>query len=156
MAAHVRKADERDVPGAVALWEEFMELLRCTNHHYWQVRDGRAAFSRFLANVFTEDDVLVAVAEKPGAGLIGFSLARIETLPEWFGSERIGLIRYLSVSENFQGEGVGHEMTTFVFDWFRSLGISRVELYVLEGLPASEFWSKIGFERFMDRRFIEI
>ena len=40
MTGHVRKADERDVPDIVALWEEFMELLRCTNRHYWKVRTG--------------------------------------------------------------------------------------------------------------------
>jgi GNAT superfamily N-acetyltransferase len=90
------------------------------------------------------------------SGLVGFSLAQIETLPEWFGAEQIGLIRYLAVSENYRGGGVGHEMVTFVIDWFRSLGISRAELHVLKGLPASGFWSKIGFKAFMDRRFREI
>ena len=114
MTGHVRKADERDVPDIVALWEEFMELLRCTNRHYWKVRDGRAAFSRYLVSTFRVTDVFVTVAEKQGAGLVGFSLAQIETLPEWFGAEQIGLIRYLAVSENYRGGGVGHETVTFV------------------------------------------
>ena len=39
MAIYVRKADERDVPGIVALWDEFMQLLRSTNPDYWEVRD---------------------------------------------------------------------------------------------------------------------
>ena len=45
MSVHVREADERDASGILALWEEFMELLRCANRHYWKVKDGRAAFS---------------------------------------------------------------------------------------------------------------
>ena len=156
MGVHVRKADEGDVPGIVELWEEFMELLRCTNPDYWKVRDGRAGFSKYVVSTLREADVLVTVAETTGAGLVGFSLAQIESLPEWFGSEQIGLIRYLSVSENFRGRGIGHGMASFIIEWFRTLGISRIELYVLKDLPASVFWSKIGFKVFMDRRFMEI
>lgn len=156
MTVHVREANERDTADIVALWEDFMELLRCTNPHYWKVRDGRAAFSTYLVNALTEDNILVAVAEIKGEGLVGFFLAQIEILPEWFGSEQIGIIRYQCVSENYRGKGVGHEMTTFAIEWFRSLGIRRIELNVLNGLPASGYWSKIGFKEFMDRRFIEI
>jgi GNAT superfamily N-acetyltransferase len=156
MTVHVRKADEGDTSDIVKLWEEFMAFLRRTNRHYWKIKDGRAAFSRYLMSAFREADVLVTVAEKKGTGLVGFSLAQIEILPEWFGSEQIGILRYQSVSENCRGRGIGHEMTSFVIDWFRSLGINRIELYVLKGLPASEYWSKMGFKEFMDRRFMEI
>ena len=152
----VRKAEERDVPGIVALWDEFMQLLRSTNPDYWEVRDGRAAFSRYLEGTFRETEVSVTVAEVEGAGLVGFSLAQIDTLPEWFGSEQIGLIRYLSVSELYQGRGVGQEMAAYIIDWFRSKDISRIELYVLKDLPASGFWSKMGLKVFMDRRFMAI
>lgn len=156
MSIHVRKAEERDIPGIVTIWEEFMEFLRCTNRHYWKIRDGRSAFSRYLVSTLSKADVLLVAAEETDRSLIGFSLAHIETLPEWFGSEQIGLLRYLAVSESYRNRGAGYEMATFVIDWFRSLGISRIELYVLKGLPASRFWSKIGFNEFMDRRFIEI
>jgi N-acetylglutamate synthase-like GNAT family acetyltransferase len=88
--------------------------------------------------------------------LIGFSLAHIKTLPEWFGSTRIGLIRYLAVSEGNRRKGVGNQIAIFVKDWFSSFGIKRIELYVLKGLPASDFWTKLGFIEFMDRRFMEI
>ena len=156
MTVYVRKADEGDTSDIVVLWEESMEFLRRTNRHYWKVRNGRASFSSYLLNTFREADVLVAVAEREGEGLVGFSLAQIEILPEWFGSEQIGILRYQTVSEKYQGKGVGNEMTTFVIDWFRLLGISRIELYVLKGLPASGYWSKIGFKEFLDRRFMEI
>lgn len=152
----VRKAEERDIPGIVALWDEFMLLLRSTNPDYWEVRDGRAAFSKYLEGTFRETGLSVTVAEVEGAGLVGFALAQIDTLPEWFGSEQIGLIRYLSVSEPYRGRGVGQEMAAYVIDWFRSKGISRIELYVLKDLPAAGFWSKRGFKVFMDRRFMEV
>ena len=133
-----------------------MELLARTNSDYWQVRDGPAAFSRYLVSAVRDKDALVIVAEEECAGLAGFSLAFVETLPEWFGSEQIGLLRYLAVAEQYWGQGIGRDMANHVVDWFRSLGIKRMELYVLQGLPASGFWSKMGFRTFMDRRFMTI
>lgn len=156
MTVIVRQAKESDIFNIVALWEEFMEMLPRVNPHYWKTRNGGDAFSKYLEANLGEINVLVTVAEKNGAGLVGFSLALIEVLPEWFGSERIGLIRYQAVSKNFRGKGVGHAMTNFIIEWFRSKNISRIELYILKGLPAYDYWSKIGFKDFMDRRFLEI
>ena len=156
MPVNIRKADQQDIPGILALWEDFMELLRDMNPHYWVVKNGRAAFSRYLERMIGEAGVLVAAAEMGGTGLLGFTLAQVETLPEWFGSEQIGLIRYLAVSDTYRGKDIGQEMAAFTIDWFRSKGISRIELYVLKDLPASDFWSKVGFKVFMDRRYMEI
>ena len=155
MNVHIRRADERDIPGTVAVWKELMELLRRTNPHYWEVKDGQAAFTKHLASVLASPKVLLAVAEK-GGNVVGFSLAYIETLPEWFGTQRIGVIRYLAVAENYRGGGIGLQLTIFVIDWFRSVGIGRAELHVLKGLPASRFWEKLGFKEFMDRRYLEV
>lgn len=152
----VREAEEKDIPDILAIWADFMDLLHLTNPNYWKVKNGRAAFSAFLANTFAKDDVLVAVAEGGKKNLTGFTLAQIEILPEWFGSEQIGMIRYQAVPSDYQGKGVGHQMTDFVLDWFRSLGTSRIELNILNGLSATKYWSKLGFKKFMDRRFIEL
>ena len=156
MSVQVRRADENDIPGIVAIWGQFMELLRTTNRHYWEVKDGQDSFSRYLTGAVNKPEFLIAIAEDKNDGLVGFTLALIEALPEWFGSERIGLIRYMAVSEDHRSKGVGYEMVNFVMNWFRSQNIQRAELYVLYGLPASGFWEKIGFKKFMDRRFMKI
>ncbi len=154
MGIDVREAEIGDIPHIVEVWQEFMIMLRRTNPHYWKVKNGRSAFTKYLEDVLAQTEVLVAIAERDKK-LIGFCLAHIETLPEWFGSNRIGLIRYLAVSEGNRGRGVGNQITTFVKDWFFSFEIKRIELYVLKGLPASKFWTKLGFIEFMDRRFLE-
>lgn len=156
MGIRVCRAEVDDVPHVVAIWEEFMELLRQTNPDYWKVVNGPVAFSRYLTGILEDSDFLLAVAREKKGDPAGFVLAYNETLPEWFGSERVGLIRYMAVSGNSQGRGAGREMVAFVMDWFRSLGIRRVELYVLKGLSASGYWEKIGFKPFMERRFLEI
>ena len=85
-------------------------------------KDGQAAFTNHLVSVLAGPEVMVAVVEE-GGNVVGFCLAHIETLPEWFGRERIGLIRYVAVSEDSRGKGIGFQITTFVLDWFRSFGI---------------------------------
>jgi hypothetical protein len=47
-------------------------------------------------------------------------------------------------------------MAKYVIKWFRNKGLSRIEVYVLKGIPASTFWEKMGFKVFIDRRFLEI
>lgn len=156
MTIRVRKANKKDTTGIVTIWERFMELLRRTNQSYWQVTDGKATFSNFISATSTKDDVFVVVAENQQKELVGFTLAQIEVLPEWFGSQKLGIIRYQAVSEEYQGKGAGRAMTDFVMAWYRSLGITRIELNVLDGLSSSKYWLKIGFKEFMHRRFIEI
>lgn len=152
----IREAQENDLPDVVNLWSAFMEMLPQINNNYWDVKEGRQAFQKYLRQSLEKQDVLITLAENEKEEMVGFSLSLIEELPEWFGSEKIGLIRYQAVAEEFQGKGVGQAMTGFIFNWFRKQNIKRVELYVLEGLAASDYWSKIGFKTFMDRRFINI
>ena len=155
MRVEVRKAEISDVPGIVAVWIEFMAMLRQTNSDYWVMENGESAFNKYLEEILDKDEQLVAVAVEEKK-VIGFSLAYIETLPEWFGSTQIGLIRYLAVSEGARGKGIGDQIFTFIKGWFSSFGIKRIELYVLKGLQASDFWQKLGFTSFMDRRFLEL
>ena len=155
MRLDVRVAKKADIPGIIIVWKEFMRMLRQTNPHYWKVKKGQFAFTKYLEDILTKNEELVTIAVKEKE-VIGFSLAYIETLPEWFGSTQIGLIRYLAVSKGTRGQGVGDQIFTFVKDWFSSFGIKRIELYVLNGLQASDFWNKKGFTPFMDRRFLEI
>jgi GNAT superfamily N-acetyltransferase len=155
MNVFIRKARADDIPGIVAMWKEFMKSLRRYNANYWETKNGEQVFAQYLEDVYTNAHTLVAVAETDRK-LVGFTLAYIEELPEWFGKERIGLIRYLAVSEKQQGKGVGQQMASYVMEWFRTAGIKRIELYVLKGIPASGFWAKLGFKEFMDRRFLNI
>ena len=50
---------------------------------YWQLKDGKPAFARYLQSTINETDVMVSVADRESVGVIGFALARTEILPEW-------------------------------------------------------------------------
>ncbi|MBT8367892.1 MAG: GNAT family N-acetyltransferase [Deltaproteobacteria bacterium] len=156
-AAHIdRKKSKCDYHFDHALTdEEISDIQSRVNNIIDSDLSVKESFTKYLEDILDKNEQLVAVAVKENK-VIGFSLAYIETLPEWFESTRIGLIRYLAVPEGAQGKGIGDQIFTFVKDWFSSFGIKRIELYVLNGLQASNFWKKIGFLKFMNRRFLEI
>ena len=156
METIVRLASVDDVESIGSMWDEFMVYLRAINEDYWEVRNGRSEFVDYLASVLDSADVRIVVAESEKGETVGFALGLIDTLPEWFGSRRIGLIRYVAVSADVREQGIGQSLVDHLIAWYRSVGIERVELYVLAGLPAEGFWSRQGFKPFMDRRFITL
>jgi ribosomal protein S18 acetylase RimI-like enzyme len=151
----VREANTSDIAHILPIWLEFMEFLEEHNPDYWKMVDGEGAFTQHLKNSLENPLSLVAVLEI-NQNLVGFCLAYIEGLPAWFGADKIGLIRYLAISKDHRQVGLGQKLVSFMLDWFRANGIKRVEVFVLQGIPASGFWGKLGFKEFMDRRFLEI
>ena len=133
-----------------------MELFAQTNPYYWELdHDGGKFFSAHLIESLSNSETTIVVAEDRKE-ILGFTLAYVESLPEWFGSRRIGFIRYMGVSAEVRDKKIGTMMFEFVISRFREQKINRVELYVLSGLPAAAFWQKLGFSTFMERRFLEI
>lgn len=151
----IRKAITGDIPQILRIWLEFMAFLAQNNPDYWMMTDGEHAFSKHLKISISEPQTLIAVAEVDEI-IVGFCLAYIEQLPEWFGAEKVGLIRYLAISQDYRQQGFGKKLVSYMLGWFRHHGIERVEVFVLEGIPASSFWDKLRFKTFMDRRFLLI
>ena len=151
----IREANAYDIEYILPIWVEFMAFLEGCNPDYWETKDGESAFNQHLSNAIEEPRTFVAVAEVDGV-LVGFCLAYIEKLPAWFAIEKIGLIRYLAVLQDYRQGGIGQKLVRYMLEWFRTNGVERVEVFVLKGIPASSFWTKLGFKEFMDRRFLEI
>ena len=151
----IRKATKRDIKQIIEIWLDFMHYLRDINPDYYSLSPNPISFSDFLAESMELEERRIFLAEEEGE-ICGFLLAFVETLPEWFGEEKIGLIRYLAVREGMQQKGIGKKLFDKSMQWFRSERIKRVELYVLQGIPASGFWKKQGFRKLMDRRFLLI
>ena len=152
----IRETTLGDIPDVVDIWRDSMELYRRTNPNYWKLsKKGEKAFCNHVAETLSKPDASVIVAEENGT-LVGFTLVYVESLPEWFETQQIGLIRYMAVSSVARGKKVGAMMFDFAIKWFRERRVNRVELYVLNGLPASGFWQKLGFSTFMERRFLEL
>jgi len=155
MNTSIRIARNDDIQDIVLIWSEIMQFLVNCNPDYRQNKDGESAFGLLIKRTIDDPKSIIIVYEADGT-IVGFCWALIERLPEWFGSEEIGLIRYLAVSETNRQYGIGKKMAKYVIKWFHDMGINRIEVYVLKGIPASTFWEKMGFKVFIDRRFLEI
>ena len=150
----IRPAHKQDIPEVLDIWVAFMDYLQIINSNYYELIN-KDDFSIHLHYIIESPENHLIVAEEEN-GIIGFILGYEETLPAWFGSGKIGLIRYLAIREHFQNKGTGQLLFKAMRDWFLDKDIDRIELYVLEGLPANEFWKKMGFKSLMDRKFLNI
>lgn len=70
--------------------------------------------------------------------------------PPIFRLKKTGFIGEMFVGEKYQRKGAGTALLKAAFEWFKSKGMSRVELTFLPGNEkASSFWiKKTGFKTF--------
>ncbi|NRB46147.1 MAG: GNAT family N-acetyltransferase [Saprospiraceae bacterium] len=151
----IRKARKEDLEQIMQIWLDFMEYLQTINPDYYAVELDKEAFLDYLNGMLGQEEGNLLVATM-GMEVLGFILARQEMLPGWFGGAKLGLIRYLAVKQGQQERGVGKALVSTTLAWFREQGIRRIELYVLDDLPASTFWKKLGFQPLMERRFLQL
>lgn len=151
----IPKARKKDLGQIIQIWIEFMQYLQTVNADYYAAEVDKEAFFHYLNGMLGqhETNLIIAVEEQD---ILGFLVARQELLPAWFGGSELGLIRYLAVKQEQQERGVGKALVLNTLAWFREKGIRRIELYVLDGLPASTFWKKLGFQPLMERRFLQL
>lgn len=64
MRVDVREAAKSDIPDIIGIWWEFMTVLRHTNLHYWKVKNGQSAFTKYLEEILPKSEDLIAVAIK--------------------------------------------------------------------------------------------
>lgn len=57
-----------------------------------------------------------------------------------------GTIDFLYVREAMRGKGIGGRLLTGQLDYFREKGVTFVDLGVVRGNPAAEFYERHGFE----------
>jgi GNAT superfamily N-acetyltransferase len=97
--------------------------------------------------------VIIAQSEE---GLIGFVAGRIRTLPPYFGSDQVGTISEVFVTERRRSEKLGKRMLEGAIAWFRENGIRRIELQVVARNPDAErFYERLGWQRELVQMVLE-
>ena len=151
----IRQFEQNDIPEILNLWQNFMQYLVEINDAYYELKDGKNAFKVHLEKIDSDVNTTLLVCEI-NREIVGFIYGYVESLSPWFGSAQIGIIRYLAVSDRAQKMGVGKALFNAIQMWFKMRGISRLELYVLNGLTANDFWEKMGFTTLMERKYLNI
>jgi RimJ/RimL family protein N-acetyltransferase len=88
------------------------------------------------------------VASELDGEFLGFLAGRIRMLPPHFGSQPVGFIGEVFVSEDQRSRGLGARMLVLAMEWFRENGVKRVELQVvIENRGAVRFYERLGWHK---------
>lgn len=152
----IRKAIQKDAENIAALWVEFIDLHESYENYYKRSKKGRSIFSQFISKQISERNslVLVGLADKK---ICSYLFAKIEYRPPVFAERKYGLISDLAVSANYRRKGFGEHLFSESLVWFKKRKVQRIELTVATSNPISiNFWSKLNFKEYSERRYLRI
>lgn len=129
------------------MWKEFIDFHREIDPFYTRSRDGHVKFGEYIERLLGDDDSLALVALQANK-VIGFGIARILKYPPVFEADEYGDLIDLAVTADHRRSGVGEMMLDSILKWYRSRGISRIELRVVPSNRIGySFWRKHGFKQ---------
>lgn len=77
---------------------------------------------------------------------VGFLAARIRSIPPYFGGGQTGFISEVYVDDRRRSKRIGERLMAATTEWFRELGITRIELQVIaHNTGAREFYLRHGW-----------
>jgi len=154
----IRKATPNDIDEMTAIWLDAMRL-----HESWDSRcklkdDAETSFKSYLKKSLQDEkeDTLWLVVESTG-GIAGVCEAYIQNIAPPFYPGRKGWLSFVGVKPEFKRTGIGTMILEEYKRWFRSRGISYVELTVVEANATGvRFWENNGFTGFIRRMTMEL
>jgi GNAT superfamily N-acetyltransferase len=152
----IREALAADIPAIVDVWWEFMMFHANVNPTFTPTPEGRESFSTHLGQQVESKNSLLLVADSSGA-IIGYCLAGMAERPPVLLNRDYGMIDDLAVTGDMRRRGVGEALLKATESWFENRGVRRVELQVVTANEvASRFWAKMGYVKYMERRYREV
>jgi ribosomal protein S18 acetylase RimI-like enzyme len=152
---HILRASESHIPAIVKLWKEFIDFHKDIDPFYTISKEGPARFAEYIREHLEKDDSLILVGLL-GDDVVSYSIARVLKRPPVFDGGEYGDIVDLAVTSALRRKGIGEQMLDFMLEWFRSRGLSRVELRVAAGNQiGNTFWRKQGFQEFTSTLYRE-
>jgi ribosomal protein S18 acetylase RimI-like enzyme len=131
----VREGVADDVPRLRSLWLALYENQKANG---MLVELPEDAFDRWAASLIPMLGrfACLFVVER-NSELVGFLAGRIRALPSYFGGAQAGFISDVYVHDLHRRHGLGRRLVSTAMEWFRNLGISRLELQVIVNNPAA-------------------
>ncbi len=143
---HIRAAVSSDFPLLIKLGRQLFDLHAEFDPQYYLIEDNFSdLFTSWLNQLKNDPNQFLFIAQE-NTFVLGFVSGFIKNLYPWFRTKKVGHISYLVVDKNFQQKQIGRKLENAAISWFKSKGISYVELYVDEqNYPANIAWSRYGF-----------
>lgn len=143
--------------------QQFVEMMQrmydfhATLHDDWKSRNGwEKGSGGWIKRAATNDEAFFAIAyplgednkpqlDKPA----GYVIGSFHQEAPLFIQNRFGYIADLWVEPDYRRRQIGQQLLDAAFTWFKSQGVSRVQLEVdVNNEVGLHFWRKMGFEKF--------
>ena len=140
----IRQATRKDLEVIGDLWVELMSFHANLDPRFAIPAHGRNSYIRHIYAVLRDDNYRVYVAEADGQ-IIGYILGYIAQNPPIFPHPQYGFIADISISPSSRRQGAGTQLVATLRSWFRSRGLTNIQLNVAANNPVSQaFWRKMG------------
>lgn len=145
----IRKCKKQDLDKLKKIFQECLDYHVETGYGLEKVDDAPEIFIKRAEELVLTDNSLVLVAESD-YDIVGYCVCKIEEKPPVYENIKYGEVDNLAVLEEYQRKGVGEKLFQEAAEWFKKMGIQRIELMVTDGNKKSNsFWQKMGFKTFM-------
>jgi ribosomal protein S18 acetylase RimI-like enzyme len=154
--AVIRAATRRDIPAIVALGEELLDFHRVRDPFFTRAANSSRLFAKFVEGNIRNDAVRVLVATVEGK-IAGYCQGMLEQHPPVLAEPRYGQILDFMVAAEYRRAGIGEQMFNTLCDWFHARGMHRIEVrHSTANESAARFWSKMGFQPYLQTLFREL
>ena len=113
-------------------------------------------FEKYIKELIKSDNTQVLVALDK-QDVVGYSISLIQFYPPVFKQRTYGLINDLAIKTTHRRKGLGEQMLSKMFQWFKSHGLDRIELRVsMRNKIGYSFWKKHGFKDYKHLLYLRI
>lgn len=145
----IRPARAQDVEKLVALWMSMMDVHKGLDPAFRFSANIHQQCRHHMKRAIRDSRMCVRVAETP-AGVVGYVLAHLSDRPPIYPVGQYGFISELFVQEAYRRRGIGRSLVDEVLAWFRSVGVTAVELLAaVNNTQGTVFWEAVGFRPFL-------
>jgi len=153
----IRKARVKDIPAAVELWKELMDLHEALDPVFTRSRGGHKAFAEYLRKEYIGGDRRRAWVAQGGHEIIGLCMGAIKDKPPALRLKQHGQIEALVVTKKWRGKGVGEKLLRHALRWLCEKGMSRVEVcHSTVNDLTGQFYLRMGFSPYLKTLFLEL
>ena len=149
MNVRVMPARNSHLSEILDIWKEFMDFHEDLDPFFTRKEDAHISFSTHLHDSLQSEDIQILVAVGKGK-VIAYSIAEIHQHAPVLEKRTYGFISDLAVRPDYRRKGTGALLLSEMLAWFKSKGLSRIEVnVVVKNMVALSFWKKHGFQEYM-------
>jgi ribosomal protein S18 acetylase RimI-like enzyme len=125
----VRAAKPTDVPAVLPMVRKLCELHRSWDRAKYDFVDGVEEMYRgWLTARASDPRAVFLVADREGAGPVGFLIGTVEKEIPIYRLKEFGFIHDLWVEEDYRNEGLARQLVMLAVERFNEIGVEQVRL----------------------------